>query len=74
MKSNIEGARLMLIRGALEYQRVENKLASLDTLLDQEREHLRVIVARIVLHKPDLVRGLFASCYAWCLLPVEAAQ
>jgi len=55
MKSNIEGARLMLIRGALEYQRVENKLASLDTLLDQEREHLRVIVARIVLHKPDLV-------------------
>ena len=60
MRSNIPLAKIMLIRGALQYQRVENKLASFDTLLDQEREHLRVIVARIALHSPDVVSNLIS--------------
>ena len=48
-------ARVMLLAGALEYQRVENRLSSLDTLLDQEREYLRVAVARITNHQPHVL-------------------
>ena len=41
--------RVVLLWGALEYQRANAapRLSSLDTLLDQEHEHLRGAVARI---------------------------
>ncbi|KAK3272277.1 hypothetical protein CYMTET_19418 [Cymbomonas tetramitiformis] len=55
MASSHEAPRIVLLLGALEYQRVENRLSSLDTLLEQEREHLRVAVARIAVHRPDVL-------------------
>jgi 1-phosphatidylinositol-3-phosphate 5-kinase len=51
MRSTIEAPAVLLLAGALEYQRVANKLSSFDTLLDQEREHLRLAVARIAAYK-----------------------
>jgi 1-phosphatidylinositol-3-phosphate 5-kinase len=47
MRTDIDDPAVLLLSGALEYQRVANKLSSFDTLLDQEREHLRLAVARI---------------------------
>lgn len=47
MRADIDNPAVLLLSGALEYQRVANKLSSFDTLLDQEREHLRLAVARI---------------------------
>lgn len=47
MRTDIDNPAVLLLSGALEYQRVANKLSSFDTLLDQEREHLRLAVARI---------------------------
>lgn len=47
MRSDVDNPGVLLLSGALEYQRVANKLSSFDTLLDQEREHLRLAVARI---------------------------
>lgn len=35
MKAKIEKARLLIIGGALEYQRVSNQFSSFDTLLQQ---------------------------------------
>ena len=35
MTSKIEKSRLLILGGALEYQRVSNHLSSLDTLLQQ---------------------------------------
>eukprot|EP00959_Pyramimonas_sp_CCMP1952_P172005 3594097-Pyramimonas_sp.AAC.3 len=55
MRRNHQYARVMLLVGALAYQRVENRLSSLDTLLDQEREYLRVAVTRIVAHQPHVL-------------------
>jgi 1-phosphatidylinositol-3-phosphate 5-kinase len=47
MRADVDDPAVLLLSGALEYQRVANKLSSFDTLLDQEREHLRLAVARI---------------------------
>ena len=57
---------MVLLRGALEYQRVSNRLSSLDTLLDQEREFLRVEVARVTSLNPHvlLVERTVARCVA----------
>lgn len=51
MRTDIQQPCVALLSGALEYQRVANKLSSFDTLLEQEREHLRLAVARIAAAK-----------------------
>ncbi|XP_006650173.1 1-phosphatidylinositol-3-phosphate 5-kinase FAB1A-like isoform X1 [Oryza brachyantha] len=55
MTSRIEKPRLLLLAGALEYQRVTNQLSSIDTLLQQETDHLKMTVAKIVAQKPNLL-------------------
>eukprot|EP00878_Enallax_costatus_P033894 GHUV01037475.1.p1 GENE.GHUV01037475.1~~GHUV01037475.1.p1 ORF type:complete len:790 (+),score=270.19 GHUV01037475.1:181-2550(+) len=55
MRTDLQQPCVALLSGALEYQRVANKLSSFDTLLEQEREHLRLAVARIAAAKPDLL-------------------
>ncbi|KAF0899302.1 hypothetical protein E2562_015948 [Oryza meyeriana var. granulata] len=48
-------AKLLIVGGALEYQKVTNKLASIDTILEQEKEHLRAIVAKIESRRPNVL-------------------
>ncbi|KAG6593582.1 1-phosphatidylinositol-3-phosphate 5-kinase FAB1B, partial [Cucurbita argyrosperma subsp. sororia] len=55
MTSKIEKSRLLILGGALEYQRVSNHLSSLDTLLQQEIDHLKMAVAKIDAHCPDVL-------------------
>ncbi|MCD7450593.1 hypothetical protein HAX54_007389 [Datura stramonium] len=55
MTSHCKNARLLLLGGSLEYQRVPNQLASFNTLLQQEREHLKMIVAKIEAHHPNVL-------------------
>lgn len=55
MASGKERPRLLLLGGALEYARVQGRLSSLDTLLEQERAHLRAAVARVAAMRPDVV-------------------
>ncbi|XP_060184973.1 putative 1-phosphatidylinositol-3-phosphate 5-kinase FAB1C [Lycium barbarum] len=55
MTSRCKTARLLLLGGALEYQRVPNQLASFNTLLQQEREHLKMIVSKIEAHHPNVL-------------------
>ncbi|CAM8896523.1 unnamed protein product [Rhodiola kirilowii] len=55
MTSKLEKPRLLILGGALEYQRVSNHLSSFDTLLQQEMDHLRMAVARIDAHQPDVL-------------------
>ncbi|XP_060214639.1 putative 1-phosphatidylinositol-3-phosphate 5-kinase FAB1C isoform X1 [Lycium barbarum] len=69
MTSQYKNARLLVLGGALEYQRAANQLASFDTLLQQEREHLKVIVSRIEAHHPNvLLVEKSVSSYAQDLL------
>lgn len=55
MTSKIEKPRLLILGGALEYQRVSNLLSSFDTLLQQEMDHLKMAVAKIDAHHPDVL-------------------
>ncbi|KAK1314676.1 1-phosphatidylinositol-3-phosphate 5-kinase FAB1B [Acorus calamus] len=55
MISKIEKPRFLILGGALEYQRVTNQLSSLDTLLQQEMDHLKMAVAKIHSQNPDVV-------------------
>ncbi|XP_071716617.1 1-phosphatidylinositol-3-phosphate 5-kinase FAB1B-like [Rutidosis leptorrhynchoides] len=55
MTSRIEKPRFLLLGGALEYQRVSNHLSSFDTLLQQEMDHLKMAVAKIDAHQPDVL-------------------
>ncbi|KAL8120754.1 putative 1-phosphatidylinositol-3-phosphate 5-kinase FAB1C [Apium graveolens] len=55
MISQFRNARVLILAGALEYQRVPNQLASFDTLLQQEIDHLKMIVSRIEAHHPNVL-------------------
>lgn len=55
MRACVEYPKVLLLAGALEYQRIQNKLSSFDTLLEQEKEHLRLAVARVASLKPDVL-------------------
>ncbi|TQE08716.1 hypothetical protein C1H46_005700 [Malus baccata] len=55
MTSKLEKPRFMILGGALEYQRVSNSLSSFDTLLQQEMDHLKMAVAKIDAHHPDVL-------------------
>ncbi|KAJ0251992.1 1-phosphatidylinositol-3-phosphate 5-kinase FAB1A [Hirschfeldia incana] len=55
MTSKIEKPRLLILGGALEYQRISNQLSSFDTLLQQEMDHLKMAVAKIDSHNPQIL-------------------
>ncbi|KAK6146796.1 hypothetical protein DH2020_020665 [Rehmannia glutinosa] len=55
MTSQYKNTRLLLLGGALEYQRVPNQLASFDTLLEQENDYLKRIVSKIEAHRPNVL-------------------
>ncbi|PON66073.1 Chaperonin Cpn60/TCP-1 family [Parasponia andersonii] len=55
MTSRIDKPRFLILGGALEYQRVSNLLSSFDTLLQQEMDHLKMAVAKIDAHHPDVL-------------------
>ncbi|KAK4428771.1 1-phosphatidylinositol-3-phosphate 5-kinase FAB1B [Sesamum alatum] len=55
MTSKIDRARLLVLGGSLEYQRVANHLSSFDTLLQQEMDHLKMAVAKIEAHHPNIL-------------------
>ncbi|KAG4908874.1 hypothetical protein AAZX31_20G012800 [Glycine max] len=73
MTSQYRKPRLLLLGGALEYQKVPNQLASFDTLLQQENDHLKMIISKIEALRPNvlLVEKSVASCAQEYLLAKE---
>ncbi|XP_057530499.1 putative 1-phosphatidylinositol-3-phosphate 5-kinase FAB1C [Amaranthus tricolor] len=55
MTSQYKTPRILLLGGSLEYQRAQNQLASFSTLLEQEMNHLKVIVSKIEVHRPNVL-------------------
>ncbi|KAI8925782.1 hypothetical protein BC831DRAFT_459437 [Entophlyctis helioformis] len=51
----ISNPRIMIVTFAIEYQRVENQLVSLEALMTQEHDHLHNMVKRILALEPDVV-------------------
>ncbi|KAM7283540.1 putative FYVE finger-containing phosphoinositide kinase, fyv1 [Ixodes scapularis] len=55
MRQQLTNPRILLVGSSIVYQRVENKLSSLDPILMQEREYLKHVVAKIQVFQPDLL-------------------
>uniref|UniRef100_A0A1J3DVW4 1-phosphatidylinositol-3-phosphate 5-kinase n=1 Tax=Noccaea caerulescens TaxID=107243 RepID=A0A1J3DVW4_NOCCA len=65
MTSQYKNPRVLLLAGSLEYQRVAGQLASFNTLLEQENNHLKAIIAKIdSLHPNVLLVEKSVSSYA----------
>ncbi|XP_033130196.1 putative 1-phosphatidylinositol-3-phosphate 5-kinase FAB1C isoform X1 [Brassica rapa] len=65
MTSQYKHPRLLLLAGSLEYQRVAGQLASFNTLLQQENDHLKAIISKIdSLHPNVLLVEKSVSSYA----------
>ncbi|KAB5595039.1 1-phosphatidylinositol-3-phosphate 5-kinase [Ceratobasidium theobromae] len=55
MKRHLHNPRIMILAFSMEWQRRENEYLTLDSILAQEREYLRGLVARITAQRPHLV-------------------
>jgi 1-phosphatidylinositol-3-phosphate 5-kinase len=44
-----------LLSGGIEFTRTENRIASLDTLLEQEDKYIEILVGKILKLKPDVL-------------------
>ncbi|XP_024990908.1 putative 1-phosphatidylinositol-3-phosphate 5-kinase FAB1C [Cynara cardunculus var. scolymus] len=55
MTSQYKNPRLLILGGALEYQRSCDHLSSIETLLQQEIDYLKMIVSRIEAHRPNVL-------------------
>ncbi|CAO2828502.1 unnamed protein product [Amaranthus hypochondriacus] len=55
MTSQYKSPRILLLGGSLEYQRSQNQLASFNTLLEEEMNHLKVIVSKIEAHRTNVL-------------------
>ncbi|CAK9324031.1 unnamed protein product [Citrullus colocynthis] len=73
MTSQFKNPRLLLLGGSLEYHQVANQLASFNTLLHQENDHLKTIISKIESLRPNvlLVEKSVSSCAQDYLLAKE---
>ncbi|GBB85059.1 hypothetical protein RclHR1_11630001 [Rhizophagus clarus] len=55
MKRTLNSPRVLILTFALEYHRVENQLMTIQPVLDQEEQHLKILVDRIAAYRPHLV-------------------
>ncbi|KAG0355772.1 1-phosphatidylinositol-3-phosphate 5-kinase, partial [Gamsiella multidivaricata] len=55
MSRALQNPRILILKFALEYQRVENHFISLEPIVNQEREYLQHLVARIVALSPHII-------------------
>lgn len=54
MKSKIQNPRILLLSSSLEFQRTA-RFSSFDALLQQEKQHLQIVVSKIAALKPDVL-------------------
>ncbi|KAF9673979.1 hypothetical protein SADUNF_Sadunf10G0080100 [Salix dunnii] len=55
MTTQYKNPRLLLIGGALEYQSFVNQLASFNTLVQKENDHLKLIMSKIEALRPNVL-------------------
>jgi len=55
MAKEIETPRIMILSGGIEFSRAENRIASLETLFEQEEKFLEIKISMILKKKPDVL-------------------
>lgn len=51
----IMDAKIIMLSGGIEYTRTENRIASLDTLLEQEERYMEILVSKIFKVAPNIL-------------------
>ncbi|VDN89194.1 unnamed protein product [Brugia pahangi] len=55
MPNEIRNASVLTLEGSIEYERVSDKLSSIEPIISQESEYLRNQVERMLSHRPSVV-------------------
>jgi 1-phosphatidylinositol-3-phosphate 5-kinase len=55
MAKEIVNPSIMLLSGGIEFTRTENRIASLETLMEQEGKYIEILVKKILKVKPDIL-------------------
>lgn len=55
MSRTLQNPRILILKFALEYQRIENHFISLEPIVKQEKEYLQHLVSRIVALSPHVI-------------------
>jgi len=55
MAREITNPSIMLLSGGIEFTRTENRIASLETLMEQESKYIEILVGKILKVKPDIL-------------------
>ncbi|KAF8971954.1 1-phosphatidylinositol-3-phosphate 5-kinase [Entomortierella lignicola] len=55
MSRSLQNPRILILKFAIEYQRVENHFISLEPIVNQEKEYLQHLVTRIVSLGPQII-------------------
>lgn len=55
MAKEIVNPSIMLLSGGIEFTRTENRIASLETLMEQEGKYIEILVGKILKVKPDIL-------------------
>ena len=55
MSLEIENPKIMLLSGGIEFTRTENRIASLETLFEQEDKYTEILVTKILKLQPSLL-------------------
>lgn len=55
MARSVDRPRILLLSGGIEFTRSENRIASLETLFEQEDRYTEILVGKILTLRPDVV-------------------
>ena len=47
--------KVLILGGGIEFQRTDNKLINMDTLIEQEEKYISILVEKIMSLKPDII-------------------
>ena len=50
-----QNPRILLLAGGIDFQRADARMSSLDTLIEQEDQYLKILVEKIMSLKPDII-------------------
>lgn len=55
MAKEVLNPKILLLSGGIEFTRNEHRIASLETLFEQEEKYLEILISKLLKHSPDLV-------------------
>ena len=54
-RANIMNPKILILSGGLEFLRIDTKLSSMETMIEQESKYTELLVEKIMMLKPDII-------------------